>query len=100
MTHLIHEDPTKVYACPDCDAAAVEHRSLGHPSAGGQTEFWCKDCGKDIREPRVRKKFAKNTKGRGGRSKLEVLLDQNPRVREEFGTGFETANPLRDGGDV
>lgn len=100
MTHLTHEDPQKVYACPDCDAAAVQHRSPDHPNAGGHTAFWCKACGKDIQEPRARKKFAKNTQGRGGRSKLEMLLDQHPHLRDEHGIGFETANTLRtDGGD-
>ena len=42
----------------------------------------------------------KNTKGLGGRSTLEKVIDQSPDLREAHGLGFETANTLRtNGGD-
>lgn len=100
MTHLSHEEAGMVWACPECDIAAVYRRDPTNPQTQGDSQFRCRNCHHEFHTPIERKK--NDTTGRGSRSNLEMLLDQNPQLKEEHGTvGFQPASQIRtDGGDA
>jgi len=79
--HILHDDPERVYACPECDDPEIRRRDhTGHATVGDPADdYRCGACSATFNEP-----VDREWRG-GGQSLLERMLERGEVDLDAFG---------------